>query len=194
MRSSYIQNNYGGVLYSLMLKLKPKVAVELGVLDGYSTIHIAEGIKQNFNEDIAGRLVSFDLFEKYPYNHGDKKQVEQELRAGDIYDVVQLIDVDGMISYKMFADNSIDFLHVDISNTGETLRRVMELWTPKLKVGSVIAFEGGSEERDTVTWMLWYEKEPIRKELLSNPIIKEKYSYEVLEPFPSMTLFTKIKE
>ena len=46
MRSSYIENNYGAVLKAYVLNWRPTTLVELGVLDGYSTIAIAEAVKE----------------------------------------------------------------------------------------------------------------------------------------------------
>jgi len=40
IRSSYIANNYGELLRQYVIAFQPSSFVELGVLDGYSTLHI----------------------------------------------------------------------------------------------------------------------------------------------------------
>ena len=47
MRSSYEENDYGQVFYNLIKIHKPEKVVELGVLDGYSSLHFAKGLKDN---------------------------------------------------------------------------------------------------------------------------------------------------
>ena len=189
MRSSYIGNNYGEVFKSLIVKTKPEIAVELGVLDGYSSIHIAMGLLKNNK----GRLISFDLFGGYPYKHGDKAKVMAELTNRGLEHLVQLREGDGTLVYEQFGDQSVDFLHVDISNTGDVLKKIMEVWDPKIAPNGVVAFEGGSMGRDLVEWMVKYNKPSIRKELFSNQIIKDHYCFEIMEPYPSLTIITKIK-
>ena len=39
--SSYSENNIGQTLYDIVMKLKPKKIIEIGVLEGYSTIYIS---------------------------------------------------------------------------------------------------------------------------------------------------------
>jgi predicted O-methyltransferase YrrM len=45
MRSSYIDNNYKDIFNSLIKITQPDVCVELGVLDGFSTVAIGESLK-----------------------------------------------------------------------------------------------------------------------------------------------------
>ena len=40
--SSYRKNNIGQTLYDIVTKLKPKKIIEIGVLEGYSTISMAQ--------------------------------------------------------------------------------------------------------------------------------------------------------
>jgi hypothetical protein len=52
-------------------------------------------------------------------------------------------------------------LHVDISNTGETIEKLYEGTKDQVENGAVVLFEGGTYERDTVEWMLKYKKSKI---------------------------------
>ena len=85
--------------------------------------------------------------------------------------------------HDQYKDNSVDILHVDISNDGDTVRRIMKLWNSKIVDGGLIMFEGGSLERDEIEWMKKYNKESLREEFLMNQIIRDYYTYETYVAF-----------
>ena len=192
MRSSYIENNYGEVLKSYILNWRPTTLVELGVLDGYSTIAIAEGIKEmNFLYQMNSKLQAYDLFEDYEFKHGNKEEVEKLLTEKELNQLVDVVKGDAYKVHELYPDNSIQFLHVDISNTGEVLRKIMELWTPKMIQRGLILFEGGSDERDHNEWMTKYNKPSIKTEIETSKFINDNYMYGTYFPYPSMTVFLK---
>lgn len=192
MRSSYKDKNYGAVLSSLVIGKRPENCVELGVLDGYSTIHIASALRFNQRAfGIDGRLYCWDLFDDYEYKHGNKEDVQKLLNVHQVTPIVTLTKGDAFKVAEQIQDNLIDFLHVDISNDGEILKKVMTIWNPKMKPFGIIAFEGGSEERDNVEWMIKYNKMPIRFVLKHNETIKSDFNVFVMKPFPSMTILQK---
>ncbi len=192
MRSSYIENNYGLVLKSYVLNWRPSTLVELGILDGYSTLAIAEGIKeQNFLYGMNVKLFAYDLFEDYLYKHGNKEEVEERLKVAGLQDLVEIRKGDAYQVHADFVDNSIEFLHVDISNTGDVLRRILELWTPKMIQRGLILFEGGSEERDHNDWMKQYNMPSIKQEIETSAFIKNNYLYGTYYAYPSMTVLLK---
>jgi hypothetical protein len=85
-------------------------------------------------------------------------------------------------------------MHIDISNTGDTVRKILELWDSKISTSAMVCFEGGSEERDQIEWMVKYGMPPIKAEIENNPIIKEKYVYATYLPFPSLTCLLKKRD
>jgi predicted O-methyltransferase YrrM len=191
MDSSYIQNNCGEIIKNFVVAFRPLKAVELGVLNGYSTSYIAEGLK--FNKtffDTDGHLDSYDLWEEYKYKHGDMQEVQQMLKTKKLDDFVTLNKGNAFEVYSNY-NQEIDFLHVDISNTGEIVRKIIELWNDKIVNNGIVIFEGGSEERDKIEWMISYGKSPIKIELENNSIIKQYYTYTTYIPFPSMTVLIK---
>ena len=192
MRSSYQENNYGEVLKSYILNWRPTTMVELGVLDGYSTIAIAEAVKEmNFLYQMTSKLDSYDLFEDYEFKHGVKEEVEKLLEEKGLKDLVNLQKGDAYKVHELYPDASVQFLHVDISNDGATLRRITELWAPKLIQRGLILFEGGSDERDHNEWMTKYNKPSIKKEMETNKFINDNYIYGTYYPYPSLTVFLK---
>ena len=187
MISSYAQNNYAEVFYSIVTGFKPVVCVELGILHGYSTLAIARGLEKNKQ----GHLDAYDLFDSYLYNHGDKEEVRQGLLEAGLESYVTLNKDDAFCVHNNYQDNSVHFLHVDLSNTGEIVRKIMQTWDSKMIAGSLILFEGGTEERDKVEWVSKYNKEPIKPELEKNPIIAERYIFGTYFKFPGLTVLLK---
>lgn len=187
MLSSYVQNNYGEIFLAIMDAFKPHKVVELGCLHGYSTRYLAEGLKKNKN----GIMDVFDLFEQYPFNHGTQSEVEGMLREQGLSDFVRIHNADAFGVAAQLPDNSVSLLHVDLSNTGEILKKVMEQWDSKLVQGGVILFEGGSDERDKIEWMKKYNQPSIKHELETNEIIRNKYIFGTYFKFPSLTMLLK---
>jgi hypothetical protein len=73
-------------------------------------------------------------------------------------------------------------MHLDISNTGDIISQTYNALQDKIKNGSIILFEGGSEERDNVEWMVKYKATPIN-------LIKSQTNYQVTDPnFPSISV------
>ncbi len=184
MRSSYRQNNYGEVFGAIVDAFKPVNAVELGVLDGYSAFHIGAAQKKNGRGDLA----AYDLFEDYPYKHSNYEDVVAFFRHCQN---VKIRKMDIWEAHNEHVLNTIDLLHVDVSNTGETVKRIMELWDERMVHGGVILFEGGTEERDQVEWMVKFNKPSIKAEIESNPIINSRYIYGTYLKFPGLTMLLK---
>ena len=64
IESSYQKNDLGFTIYSVVRMLKPKVVVDFGILSGYSTICIAQAIRDNGE----GKVLAYDIFDEYEYN------------------------------------------------------------------------------------------------------------------------------
>ncbi|MBI2043089.1 class I SAM-dependent methyltransferase [Candidatus Pacearchaeota archaeon] len=181
-KSSYEENDYGSVFYGLVRALKPKLIVELGTKNGYSAFHIARALKENG----FGNIHCYDLWEKYQYSSCPisiaKENLKEFINSGAA--ILKLKDAKDV--HRDF--DSVDILHVDLSNHGEILEQIIPYWLPKVK--SLIILEGGSEERDNIEWVKKYNKQPIRNWLNNN---KNKFRYIVLKSFPSLTLIEPIK-
>ena len=120
--------------------------------------------------------------------------VEQRFEYGSRYDLIMKTYIGGFekqIYIDKLNDNSIDLLHIDISNNGDILVNMIDIWGGKLSPDGMIAFEGGSIERDNVEWMKKYNFKSIGETLMNNPMIKMEWCFQVLEPFPSLTLLWK---
>jgi len=70
---------------------------------------------------------------------------------------------------------------------------MMDLWSGKISPSGRIVFEGGSEERDKVEWMIKYDKKPIRSAfpiIMSNAKWKG-WQIKVIKDWPSLTVIER---
>jgi predicted O-methyltransferase YrrM len=180
IESSYQENDLGKTIYDLVLELKPKNVVEFGCLYGYSTVAIGMALK-HLGE---GKLISYDLFEKYPYKYSPKSITQQNLEKYGVEDYVELKEMD----YNQWLNNPTEFdlLHLDISNTGDTILNTSQLLNTQIQNGSVVLFEGGSIERDNIEWVVKYGSTPINA-------VKKFTSYTIInENFPSLSIIKNL--
>lgn len=178
--SSYAANNYGDFFYGLMRVYRPKKVVELGTKAGYSAYHMARGLKANGK----GRLYCYDLWEQYPLRSVPQSVAQKNLNR--FKDIVKLTLRDAIEVDKLH--QSIDILHIDISNDGEKLEHIIPKWIDK--VHQLIIIEGGSRERDRIDWMVKFHRPPIRP-WLKQLCRRYPVEYFTLEPFPSVTIISK---
>ena len=187
IQSSYIKHNYGKLIQTIVGVIKPETCVEVGVLDGYSTVLIGLALKTLGG----GHLYAYDLFDDYDYNHRKYHEVLSRIERLDLTNEVTLKKLDLIKAEKDFGISSVDFMHVDISNCGNIVRDVLEVWNEKIKPGGILIFEGGSPLRDEISWMKEYNKNKIFRELKRNKILNSQYTFVVFHQFPSMTVCSK---
>jgi len=170
----YFQPNIGVEIYNIVMEKKPKVVVEFGVLNGFSTVCIAQALR-----DLGGgKLYSYDLWEKYPYKRGNKEIVASNLEYYNLTKYVELCDGDFMEWCNQ--RHECDLLHLDVNNDGNIIEMVNE----KIDWCDII-FEGGSVERDNCWWMREFNRRPINE-------VKELTNYKVLvEDFPSISIIER---
>lgn len=167
--SSYTLNNIGKTIYETVIKYKPKKIIDFGVLYGYSTVCLAQGVRDNG----FGEIIAYDLFEDYKYKKGNKDVVLNNLKLYNLEKYVTIIkkDFNDWLNEK----EKFDLLHLDISNTGDIIQSIYNHYP-----NSLIMFEGGSEERDNIDWMVRFNKPKINK---------SKVNFTILNPkFPSISI------
>ena len=177
MKSSYNYTiNYGDLISGITFVMNPKNIVEIGILEGFSlkkfidnsnpTTNIkAYDIFDNFNGNAANKEILLEKFSKY-------KNVKIEY--GDFYKI-----------HNDISDNTIDIIHIDIANNGETYEYIINNYISKLTKNGILIIEGGSEERDNIEWMNKYNKPKIK------PIIEKysnNYKFKTIGNIPSITL------
>ena len=175
LQSSYFGTGIGQTLYDYVKDHKPKVIVEFGVLYGYSTVCMAQALKELGH----GKIIAYDMWEKAPYAHDQKLDEVQEVL--DCYEVSDYVDLRyGDFYNKPWESDGVcpDLMHLDINNTGELFPIISTFNFPVL-------FEGGSEKRDHTWWMVKFGKEKMFP-------LKKEYDYSILNStFPSISLMNK---
>ena len=176
IKSSYKTNNYDKVFQSICFTLNPKKVVEFGILEGYSLDCFVRYTKNALIE-------ANDLFDDFPYNAADYGFITNKYKNNSNVSINKKNFYDAVSDYE---DDSIDILHIDIANNGDVFEFAIQNYLPK--VSGMMILEGGSVERDSVEWMIKYDKPRIQ------PIL-QKYSdsvrIHVIEDYPSITLISK---
>jgi len=179
IESSYKENDLGKTIYDFIVEKKPKIVLEFGCLYGYSTVAIAMALKHNG----FGKLYTHDLFEDYEFKHSTLEKTKSNIIKYNVADYVEFIKMD----FNEWLKNPTEFdvLHLDISNTGDTLLKTEFFLRNQIQAGSQIIFEGGSAERDSIEWMKKYNMVPI-----SN--VRNLVNYKILnEALPSLSLINE---
>ena len=154
------------------------------MLQGFSLLTIAAALRDNGEGSIEG----FDLFENYPFHNEEYGKVVDRIDRLGLVPWARVTRADAWSVIARF--DAIDYLHVDISNDGDTYRRVFRDWADK--VTQAMLLEGGGPERDRVGWMKTYGKPEIASALEEIRRTYTAWRIYVLRPFPSMTLALRI--
>ena len=178
--STFKDHGYGHFFYALARTIKPRTCVELGVLQGFSLLSVAAALRDNG----AGCIHGIDLFEDYPHRHAHFADVGNHVKACGLDPWSEIARGDAFHAHERYPD--LDYLHVDLSNDGDTFRFVFKHWAGKVRQALVL--EGGSAERDRVGWMLKYRKPPILPAIDEIRRDHPEWSIAVLAPYPSLTV------
>jgi predicted O-methyltransferase YrrM/uncharacterized RmlC-like cupin family protein len=147
VESTYQWNDVGLTIYDYIFRQDPRTVIEFGVLHGYSAVCIGLALK---DLDRGGKLICYDLWEDYPYKRGKRADVQAlvdkhglssfvELRYGDVYEWLE-------------RPEHFDVLHLDISNNGDRIKKMVSPLEDSILAGGDVLFEGGTLERDEVGW------------------------------------------
>ena len=173
----YKSNDLGKTLYDVVLKYKPKKIIEFGPLNGYTTVAMAMAL----DELKTCKIISYDLFEDYQYKHSTIKNTQKNIDSYGLSRYVKLKKKD----FNEWLKNPEDFdlLYIDLSNTGEIIEKFYGAVKNQIDNGSIVVFEGGSEERDNVEWMNKYNKKKVGGTKVPYKVINWK--------FPSLSMIVK---
>jgi glucosamine-phosphate N-acetyltransferase len=182
MKSSYLNNiDYSEVFKTIISLVQPKKIVEFGILEGFSLEHFIK-----YSNSLC-KIEAYDIFDNFQGNHAIYANISEKY---NIYSNVKIEYGDYYNMVSKFSNGSIDILHIDIANNGETFKFAIDNYLDKLSSNGVMILEGGSETRDKVDWMIAYNKSHI------NPFLKElknriDIDVNVIGDFPSITIVKK---
>ncbi|MFA5154034.1 MAG: class I SAM-dependent methyltransferase [Clostridia bacterium] len=126
----------------MVMRFNNATFVELGAWQGQSIMYLAERVKE-LNKKI--KLYTVDIFTVA------LQQVDQTRILGDDFYNAYLKNIEPLKeyintirmrtdeAYKLFEDESIDFLFIDADHSFEAVKKDLKLWYPKVKTGGIIA-------------------------------------------------------
>tara|TARA_Y100000389_G_scaffold76692_1_gene73441 strand:- start:18021 stop:18575 length:555 start_codon:yes stop_codon:yes gene_type:complete len=173
INSSYQKNNFDSVFKEICEKTNPKSILEIGILDGYS---LNSFIKHT---SIDCEILAIDLFEDYQYKNSNFEKITNKFKR---YPNVT-IDYGDFYSFAK-SSKKFDIIHIDISNDAAVYKFALEHYFPL--TNHIMILEGGSIERDNVSWMVDFNKPKINTFLQT---LEKRYDYQVIDMFPSVTVF-----
>jgi len=167
-------------LYSIIYNLEPNKIIEYGTQTGATAVTMALALKELYEESgHKGHVYTYDLFDK---NNKDSIYV-RDIENKFLPDMAKLRVIDHQvtnfitISYGDFANNNIsedcDLLYFDIGNHGDNILSMYNQLKTHIDNGLIVLFEGGSQVRDEVEWMINLNKKPINS-------IKNTIQYKLL--------------
>ena len=182
----YFTPEIGETIYNYVMNKKPKVVVEFGVLFGFSTVCIAQALR-DINE--GGMVYAYDLWENFEYGHGQTiKRTKENLNQYGVESFVRLKygNLYDWLDNTQFFEKA-DLLHIDINNDGSILQKIVDKCDSNKKIDCDILFEGGITDRDNCWWMKEFNKKPMST-------LKEKFDYKILNKnFPGISLIERSK-
>lgn len=122
----------------LLFELNLKKAVEVGVAAGNFSATIMAGNPQL-------KMWGVDPYEPYTgYKDYVRRDTFSELERGaherlDKYPGYEFIKKYSKEASEMFEDESLDFVYLDANHTYDFVTEDLELWTPKVKKGGIMA-------------------------------------------------------
>lgn len=179
--SSYSNSlSYLDLISSVTHVHAPKHIVEFGILEGHSLRTLAQSAPN-------AQIEAYDIFDEFNGNHAEANiDLTNDEGTRGLYDNVKIAYGNFYDMHALYADNSIDLLHVDIANNGDVYAFCIGNYLPKVRPGGVIILEGGSVARDNIEWMVKYNKTPIAPYL--NTLKKAGYHVATYGKVPSITL------
>lgn len=180
MNSSYKNDiNYGDILSTITFLTNPKKIIEIGLLEGYSSMKFVE------NSSSDTEIIGYDIFEKFNGNNANKNNLDLLFKK---YNNVNIFEGNFYDLHNNIENESIDILHIDIANNGDIYEFVFKNYISKIKSNGILILEGGSNERDNIEWMKKYNKPKI------NPILikyNDSYNIKTIGKIPSLTIIKK---
>ncbi|WGU94566.1 class I SAM-dependent methyltransferase [Paenibacillus dendritiformis] len=144
--------------YDLVRFARPRTIVELGTLYGTSFFTFCQAVKDG---QLAARCFAVDTWKGDPHVGSYDDVVYQAVQAVTAREFPQIgtlvrSDFDGAVN--LFADGSIDVLHIDGYHTYEAVHHDYTTWYPKLAENGIVLFHDTAVRLwDFGVYRLWEE-------------------------------------
>ena len=152
------------ILYNIVLIFKPKTIIEFGTEHGGTAIVMGLALKElNETEQHIGKVFTYDTFDHQSKGEiGSNPNFQYAKHNIENYypSVKEFIEVDrgDFFAFNDDSNKQYDLLYFDIDNDGDKLLEMYEKNISNIEQGSIVIFEGGSEIRDNVPWMIQKNK------------------------------------
>ena len=148
-------NDFLKTLYDRVIQKKPNTILEFGTGYGYTTIALAQGLRDLDKYD--GLLFTYDHYDDdyspipgmNPWTH-TQEIVKTNL---DIFGVQNYVKMHSMNIFKWFENPfHFDLIFIDIHNNGDVLNKIFnqKIFRESVEGGAEVLFCGGSKTRDKI--------------------------------------------
>ena len=142
----------------LVKTIRPSTFVELGAHSGNSYAAFCQAIS---SLEIPCHAYAIDTWTGDDHSGSYSEEVFQDLAAfnsAQFASFSTLLRADFKEARPLFANGSVDLLHIDGLHTYEAVKSDFELWLPTLSKRAVVLFHDiNVRERDFGVWKLWQE-------------------------------------
>jgi len=131
--------NFYDLYLNMIKRFDDAIFVEIGCWAGKSTSFMGLNIKK-LGKNI--KFYAIDIFEPYMQDGRIEPGISFDAFLKNIEpvkDYIIPIKGDSVKVSKQFADKSVDFIFIDGNHDYEAVKKDIELWFPKMKVGAVMA-------------------------------------------------------
>jgi hypothetical protein len=138
-------------LYNLMVEKFPSGSkfIEVGSWKGKSAAYLAIEII-NSKKNITIDCIDLWIDCKDAWKGIDENQRDENIKSNYLYElfikntsslssVINPIRMDSISASKMYNDNTIDFIFIDANHDYDNVKRDIDAWFPKVKIGGIIA-------------------------------------------------------
>lgn len=177
-------------LYSLIITFKPKKIIEYGTEHGGTAIVMALALKELYEtENHLGKIFTYDTFEQQSKGEiGSNPNYQLAISNISNYNpsVKEFINVarGDFFEFNKDPNKQYDLLYFDIDNDGEKLLEMYNNNKTNIDNGSIVIFEGGTQIRDNVPWMINKNKTQMNSVKDQVPYVSltpnQKYSCSIL--------------
>ena len=138
--------------------LRPQVIVELGTFTGVSYCAFCQAVKEL---DLPARCYAIDTWRGDEHTGFYDQELLEELKGyhDPLYSSFSsLIQSTFAEALPLFADSSIDLLHIDGAHAYESVKEDFESWLPKMSPRGIVLMHDVCERQDGFgVWELWLE-------------------------------------
>lgn len=144
--------------FELINKLKPAIIVELGVFQGSSYFSFCQAVHDLRLPSVCYGIDTWQGDEHAGFLTEEIFNTVSEYNKTTYADFSNLIRSDFNDALQLFADKSIDLLHIDGLHTYEAVKNDFESWLPKLSDSSIVLFHDiAVKDRGFGVFKLWEE-------------------------------------